>query len=78
MVGSSWVRGEGLVMSLPERINAMTVLSYVVADIVDDLRKTGIEDPTMEDVMGIVEEYARDDLGYGLSIIFQDENGEEL
>lgn len=65
-------------MSLPERINAMNVLSYNVADIVSDLKDMGVSDPTLEDVMEIVEDYASDDLGYGLSIIYQDENGNEL
>lgn len=69
--------------SLPERINVMKVITYDVQQIVNDLIEAGQEDGTvtLDDVMGYVEELAREDFSVDppmRDLIFQDENGEDL
>ena len=64
--------------SLPERINAINCLSYDVQPIVEDLKKEGNPEPTIDDVMEVVVEWARDDMGWGTEIVFQDQDGNEL
>jgi hypothetical protein len=69
---------------LPERINAMRVVSYNVASIVETLVEMNAgdvkaEDVTLEEVLDIIGEWAVEDLANSrVGIIYQDENGEEL
>ena len=71
--------GEEL-QKLPERINAMKVVSYDVQEIVgyisDGLEKP-IEEITLEDVLEWIEDDVDIDIA-GSNVIFQDENGAEL
>ena len=65
---------------LPERINAMKVVSYDVQEIVDYISnglEKPIEDITLEDVLDWIEDDVDIDVA-GSNVIFQDENGEEL
>ena len=66
---------------LPERINAMKVSSYNVEEIVDAMLtmeyKDRAEDITIEDIL----EWIGDDVDMDIadsSVIYQNENGEEL
>jgi len=70
---------------MPERINVTKVLTYDCQQIVSDLVAQGMENPTFEDVLGMIEEWVKDDFscGYGheaslRDLIFTDENGEEI
>lgn len=71
-------------MSLPERINAMKVISYDVRQIVETLMaEKGLEDDSTIDidmVMKRIEEWVEEDFSHDVAdyTIFQDENGEEL
>lgn len=70
-------------MSLPERINAMKVVSYEVQQIVQalmDENEIEADEVTLEMVMDRVEEWASEDINESRDdrIIYQDENGEEL
>lgn len=71
-------------MSLPERINAMKVISYDVRQIVETLMaEKGLEDDSTIDidmVMERIEEWVEEDFAHDVAdnTIFQDENGEEL
>ena len=67
--------------SLPERVNAMKVSSYNVEEIVHAMLtmeyKDRAEDITIEDIL----EWIGDDVDMDIansSVIYQDENGEEL
>ena len=67
--------------NLPERVNAMKVSSYNVEEIVDAMLtmeyKDKAEDITIEDIL----EWIGDDVDMDIansSVIYQDENGEEL
>ncbi len=68
--------------SLPERINVMKVFTYDVQQLVNDLIEHGQEDGTvtLDDVMGYVEELARDDFSFDPmgDLIFQTPDGEDL
>jgi hypothetical protein len=72
--------------SLPERINVMKVITYDVQQIVNDLIESGQEDGTVtiDDVMGYVEELAREDFSCGWGhehqgdLIFQTDDGGDL
>lgn len=67
-------------MSLPERINVMRVITYEVSQIVSDLEDMEHEgEITLDDVLEVVEDYALEDFGTNpKTLIFQDENGQEL
>ena len=76
-----------MVEPMPERINVMKVITYDVQQIVNDLIEAGQKDGTVtiDDVMGIVEELARDDFSCGWghqepvnNLIFQTSDGEDL
>jgi hypothetical protein len=73
-----------IMSKLPERINAMRVVSYNVASIVETLVEMNAgdvkaEDVTLEEVLDIIGEWAVEDLANSrVGIIYQDENGEEL
>lgn len=69
----------------PETINVTKVISYDVNDIIGMLRADLGREPTMEDVVSQVEEWAKDDFSCGWGhearikeLIFTDENGEEI
>jgi len=65
---------------LPERINAMKVVSYDVEEIVgyisDGLEKP-VEEVTLDDVLEWIEDDVEQDISNG-SVFYQDENGSEL
>ena len=65
---------------LPERINAMKVVSYDVEEIVgyisDGLEKP-VEEVTLDDVIEWIEDDVEQDISNG-SVFYQDENGSEL
>ena len=66
---------------LPERINAMNVVTYDVQNIVESLTESDEEyrEVTLEEVMEVVQSWASDDLNANsASLIFQDENGNDL
>jgi len=71
-------------VSLPERINAMKVISYDVRQIVETLMaEKGLENDSTIDidmVMERIEEWVEEDFAHDVAdnTIFQDENGEEL
>lgn len=76
-----------MVESMPERINVMKVVTYDVQQIINDLTESGKdgETITIDDVMGIVEDYVRDDFSCGCghqeplgNLIFQTSDGEDL
>jgi hypothetical protein len=73
--------------ALPEKINAIRVITYDVPTMVHNLRVDYGQDytPTLEEIVTYVQEYASEDLScdYGhvydmKDVIFQDENGVEL
>jgi len=65
---------------LPERINAMKVVSYDVEEIVgyisDGLEKP-VEEVTLDDVIEWIEDDVEQDISNG-SVFYRDENGNEL
>jgi hypothetical protein len=66
---------------LPERINAMKVVSYDVESIVDammtmEYRETA-QEITIEDVLEWINDDVEADINFS-SVIYQDENGGEL
>ena len=71
---------------LPERITAMRTVTYDVQTIVQDILNNRAEDEgdevTLDEVMGVIEEYIYDDLGSPITrlreITIQDENGYEI
>ena len=66
---------------LPERINAMKVVSYDVESIVDAMMtmnyKENETDITIEDVLEWIGDDVEADINFS-SVIYQDENGGEL
>ena len=71
------------VSELPERINVMKVISFVVADVVELIvseNPSRTQEVTIEDVMERVEGWAHEDFGVENArfLVYQDENGEEL
>lgn len=71
--------------TMPARINVTKVISYDVPQLIADLIAQGMEEPTFDDVIGMVEEFAKDDFSCGWGheadvddLIFTDENGEDL
>ncbi len=68
-------------MSLPERINAIKVVTYDVVQIVESLQAMNDDDayePTIEEVLGYIEDWVYEDFGDSYGVVYQDENGEEL
>ena len=69
---------------LPEGITAIRAVTYNVASIVEMIVDASAgdikaEDVTIEEIMGIVEDYATEDLESSvIRIVYRDENGEEL
>ena len=69
--------------NLPQRINAMKVVSYDVQQIAEALmaeNEIEADEVTLEMVMDRVETWASEDINESRDdmIIYQDENGEEL
>ena len=66
---------------LPERINAMKVVSYDVESIVDAMMtmnyKENETDITIEDVLEWIGDDVEADINFS-NVIYQNENGEEL
>jgi len=73
-------------MRLPERVNAMRVVSYDVATIVEQIKSDRDSESadapiTIEDVMDRIENYCYDDFAGEVrlkDLIFQDEAGNEI
>ena len=70
---------------MPERINVTKVMTYDVQETIKSLTAQGMKDPSLDDVLGMVEEFVKDDFSCGWgheadtdALIFTDENGEEL
>lgn len=67
---------------LPERINAMRVVTYYVPDIVTSLKEMNDDpnfEPDIDEVMEYIEDWVNEDLADpNCGITYQDENGEEL
>ena len=70
---------------MPARINVTKVMTYDVQEIINSLTAQGMKDPSFDDVLGMVEEFVKDDFSCGWGheadtddLIFTDENGEEL
>ena len=71
------------VNELPERINVMKVISFVVSDVVELIvseNPDSTSEVTIEDVMERVEGWAQEDFGVENArfLVYQDGNGEEL
>ena len=71
------------VNELPERINVMKVISFVVSDVVELIvseNPDSTSEVTIEDVMERVEGWAQEDFGVENArfLVYQDEYGEEL
>ena len=69
--------------TLPQRINAMKVISYDVKQIVETLmaeNEVEANEVTLEMVMERIEAWVEEDFSHDVadSTIYQDENGEEL
>lgn len=81
---------DGLEEVFPERVNVMKIVTYDVEsvrqNIISDNRASDGEiEITFEDIMEMIEEYAKSDLSCGWGheadiseLIFQDENGNDL
>ena len=66
-------------MSLPERINVIKVISYNTQQILDYFREEDSDyNPSIEEVLGYIEEWVVEDFGSLSGLIYQDENGNEL
>lgn len=69
-------------MNLPERINVMKVISYDVQQICEDIHaayETPFDEITIKDCLDWISDWVEDDFGVNAgSLIYQDENGEEL
>ena len=65
-------------MSLPERINVIKVITYDVESIRRDAHNAGLPLDTVDDVLEFIEEWVEEDFGSLSGLIFQDENGNEL
>ena len=69
---------------LPERINAIKVISYNVPDLVDTIVELNDgeitkDDVTLDELLNLVNGWADEDMTNAPNkIIYQDENGEEL
>ena len=64
---------------LPERINVSKTITYDVPRIVNDLKELGHEgEITTETVLDYIEDWVAEDFGTEHTLIYQDENGEEL
>ena len=50
---------------MPTYINVTKVMTYDCRQIVSDLVAQGMKDPTFDDVMGMIEEFAKDDFSCG-------------
>jgi hypothetical protein len=50
---------------MPTFINVTKVITYDCAQIKADLEAQGMKDPTFEDVLGMIEEFAKDDFSCG-------------
>jgi hypothetical protein len=74
----------GRMSRLPERINAMKIVSYDVESIVNsivDLNNEEItaKDITLDEILNLISGWTYQDMSNPqLKVIFQDENGEEL
>ena len=71
--------------TMPARINVTKVLTYDVPDIITKLIEQGMDNPTFDDVVEMVEEWVKDDFSCGWGhqadvrdLIFTNEDGEEL
>jgi len=49
----------------PTRINVMKVVTYDYQQIASDLEAQGMKDPTFDDVLGMIEQFAKDDFSCG-------------
>jgi hypothetical protein len=64
---------------LPERINVSKTITYDVPRIVNDLKELGLVDEiTTEILLDYIEDWVAEDFGTEHTLIYQDENGEEL
>jgi hypothetical protein len=71
--------------TMPDRINVTKVVTYDVPDIITKLIEQGMKNPTIDDVVEMVEEWVKDDFSCGWGhqadvrdLIFTNEDGEEL
>ena len=69
--------------TLPQRINAIKVISYDVQQIAETLmaeNEIEAQEVTLEMVMEIIEKWVEEDFSHDAadSTIYQDENGEEI
>jgi len=71
--------------TMPDRINVTKVVTYDVPDIITKLIEQGMENPIIDDVVEMVEEWVKDDFSCGWGhqadvrdLIFTNEDGEEL
>lgn len=67
---------------LPERINVMKVISYDVQQICEDIHHSlekPLDEITLDDCIDWIEDWVEEDFGVNAgSLIYQDENGNEL
>jgi len=66
---------------LPTRINVMRVVSYSVPDIIEDIKENEPDaEITTESILDYIQDWVADDFGVGFTktLIYQDENGEDL
>jgi hypothetical protein len=50
---------------MPTRVNVTKVLTYDCQQIASDLVAQGMENPTFKDVLGMIEEFAKEDFSCG-------------
>jgi len=65
--------------NLPKRINVIKTVSYDVPRIARDLKELGHEgEITTQTILNYIEGWVVEDFGAESTLIYQDENGEEL
>lgn len=59
---------------MPTRITVMKTMTYDVEQLITDLKYQGMENPSFDDVVGMIEEFAKDDFscGHGHEVSIRD------
>jgi hypothetical protein len=66
---------------LPEQINVMKVVTYdprYIAECIAELDGISVDEVSIDDVFDYIQGWVEEDFGTEHTLIYQDENGEEL
>ena len=51
--------------TMPKQVTVIKSVTYDVEQIISDLAEQGMKEPTFQDALGMIEEYAKDDFSCG-------------